>query len=115
MAKYGDMSQRVVIVLFDGFQLLDLAGPADVFPAAGLPDPSAGYRVEVTAVRAGAVRSLSGVTVAVETPVRSVKGPIDTLLSGKIITSGGVPAGVDMALHLASCSPTNGILTPVSR
>lgn len=56
-AKYGGMSQRVVIVLFDGFQLLDLAGPVDVFSAAGLLNPSADYRVEVTAVQAGAVRS----------------------------------------------------------
>lgn len=86
VAKYGDMSQRVVIVLFDGFQLLDLAGPADVFSAAGLLNPSADYRVEVAAVHAGAVRSLSGVTVVAETPLRSVKGPIDTLL-----VVGGLP------------------------
>ena len=86
------MSQRVVIMLFDGFQLLDLAGPADVFSAAGLLDPSADYRVEVTAVEAGAVRSLSGVTVVVETPLRSVKGPIDTLL-----VVGGLPSRTAVA------------------
>ncbi|GAA4182903.1 GlxA family transcriptional regulator [Streptosporangium oxazolinicum] len=86
------MSQRVVIILFDGFQLLDLAGPADVFSAAGLLDPGADYRVEVTAVQAGAVRSLSGVTVVVETPLRSVEGPIDTLL-----VVGGLPARTAVA------------------
>jgi transcriptional regulator GlxA family with amidase domain len=86
------MSQRVVIMLFDGFQLLDLAGPADVFSAAGLLNPSADYGVEVTAVQAGAVRSLSGVTVVVETPLRSVKGPIDTLL-----VVGGLPSRTAVA------------------
>ncbi|MFC4529893.1 GlxA family transcriptional regulator [Sphaerisporangium dianthi] len=81
------MSHRVVMVLFDDFQLLDLAGPADVFSAAGLLDANADYRVEVTAVRAGAVRSLSGVTVTAGSPLRSVEGPIDTLL-----VVGGLPA-----------------------
>jgi transcriptional regulator GlxA family with amidase domain len=48
--------------------------------------------VEVTAVQAGAVRSLSGVTVVVETPLRSVKGPIDTLL-----VVGGLPSRTAVA------------------
>ncbi|GII53586.1 transcriptional regulator [Planotetraspora thailandica] len=86
------MPHRVVIVLFDNFQLLDLAGPADVFSAAGLLDPNADYRVEVTAVRPEAVRSLSGVTVTAEAPLRSVKGPIDTLL-----VVGGLPGHMVVA------------------
>ncbi|MDP9847255.1 GlxA family transcriptional regulator [Streptosporangium lutulentum] len=86
------MSQRVVMVLFDGFQLLDLAGPADVFSSAGLLSPAAGYQVETTALREGAVRSSSGVTVVVETPLREVKGPIDTLL-----VVGGLPTHMDIA------------------
>lgn len=80
------MPHRVVIVVFDGFQLLDLAGPADVFSAAGLLDPAAAYRVETTALRAGAVRSLSGVTVCAGTPLADVRGPIGTLL-----VAGGLP------------------------
>jgi transcriptional regulator GlxA family with amidase domain len=83
---------RVVIVLFDGFQLLDLAGPADVFSAAGLLDPGAHYAVEVTAVRAGTVRSLCGVSVAVETPLQAIAGPIGTLL-----VVGGLPARIASA------------------
>ena len=83
---------RVVIVVFDGFQLLDLAGPTDVFSAACLLDPGASYEVEVTAVRAGTVRSLSGVTVTVEMPLRAVAGPIDTLL-----VVGGLPTRMAVA------------------
>ncbi|MGW4638148.1 GlxA family transcriptional regulator [Sphaerisporangium sp. NPDC004334] len=86
------MAHRVVIVLFDDFQLLDLAGPADVFSAAGLLDPDADYRVEVTAARAGAVRSLSGVTVTADPPLREVSGPIDTLL-----VVGGLPGRMAIA------------------
>ncbi|MFS1304063.1 GlxA family transcriptional regulator [Streptosporangium longisporum] len=86
------MPHRVVIVVFDGFQLLDLAGPADVFSAAGLLDADAAYRVETAALQAGAVRSLSGVTVHAGTPLRDVRGPIGTLL-----VAGGLPtpAGLD--------------------
>ncbi|MGI8334794.1 GlxA family transcriptional regulator [Actinomadura scrupuli] len=73
-------AHRVVIVLFDGFQLLDLAGPADVFSAAGRIDRDARYDVQLTAVQAGTVASLCGVTVNVETPLRAVAGPIGTLL-----------------------------------
>src|SRR5258708_9035837 len=83
---------RVVIVVFDGFQLRDLAGPTDVFSAACLLDPGASYEVEVTAVRAGTVRSPSGVTVTVELPLRAVAGPIDTPLVVR-----GLPARIALA------------------
>ncbi|WP_327085744.1 GlxA family transcriptional regulator [Nonomuraea sp. NBC_01738] len=71
------MNRRIVIVLFEGFQLLDMAGPADVFAAAG---PSSGYRVEVTAVRAGAVTAQNGLAVVVDRPLAEIDGPIDTLM-----------------------------------
>ncbi|NUR90895.1 MAG: AraC family transcriptional regulator, partial [Nonomuraea sp.] len=80
------MARRVVIVLFDGFQMFDMTGPADVF--AFVPEA---YTVEVTAVAAGAVRAQNGIGVAVETPIAEIEGPIDTL-----IVVGGVttPAAV---------------------
>ncbi|MEU4830676.1 DJ-1/PfpI family protein [Streptosporangium sp. NPDC023615] len=89
------MPHRVVVVLFDGFQLLDLAGPADVFSAAGLLDPASAYRVETTAVRAGAVRSLSGVVVSADTALPDVKGPIGTLLVVGGLPASGGPDGPD--------------------
>ncbi len=55
------MRRRVVIVLYEGFQLLDLAGPADVFGMAGLCSGGAGYEVELTAVDAEAVMAHNGV------------------------------------------------------
>jgi transcriptional regulator GlxA family with amidase domain len=76
--------RRVVFVVFDGFQLLDLAGPADVFGTANLLD--ADYRLEITATEAGPVRAQHGVTTVAETALADVTGPIDTLL-----VVGGLP------------------------
>jgi len=47
--------RRVVFVIFEGFQSLDLAGPYEVFQQAGRH--SAGYACEVVAREAGLVRS----------------------------------------------------------
>ncbi|MFI7427498.1 GlxA family transcriptional regulator [Micromonospora sp. NPDC049836] len=75
-----DMHRRVVIVIFDGFQMFDLAGPADVFATASLLSPKSGYRIEVTAVRAGSVPAHNGLVTVAQTPLADVAGPIDTLL-----------------------------------
>ncbi|MFC7587312.1 hypothetical protein ACFQYP_29045 [Nonomuraea antimicrobica] len=50
------MQRRVLIVVFPGFQLLDMAGPADVFATAGLLAPEHPYAVEVVAPGAGPYR-----------------------------------------------------------
>ena len=76
----GDVQRRVVMVVFDGFQLLDLAGPADVFAAVGLLRRRSGYRVEVTAPHAGPVSAQNGLTTVVPVALPDVTGPIDTLL-----------------------------------
>jgi transcriptional regulator GlxA family with amidase domain len=74
------MSRRVVMVVYDGFQLLDLAGPADVFGVAGTVSPGNGYRIEVAAVRAGSVRTDSGIGVTAPVALDEVSGTVDTLL-----------------------------------
>ena len=74
------MHRRVVIVIFDGFQLFDLAGPADVFATASLMSGEPGYRLEVTAVYAGPVSAHNGIATLVQAPLAEVTGPIDTLL-----------------------------------
>jgi transcriptional regulator GlxA family with amidase domain len=83
------VQRRVVFVIFEGFQSLDLAGPYEVFQRAG--ELSGGYRCEVVAPGDGQVRSSSGLSVH---PGRTVgeTGPagIDTL----VVVGGG---GVDQA------------------
>lgn len=74
------MHRRVVIVVFEGFQLLDLAGPADVFGTASILAPDRGYRLDIAAVRAGPVSALHGVTTVAQLALGEVTGLIDTLL-----------------------------------
>jgi transcriptional regulator GlxA family with amidase domain len=68
-----------VFVVFDGFQLLDLAGPADVFAAANLLTRPGGYRIEVAAL-AGAVTANTGISVNAPVGLSDVEGEIDTLV-----------------------------------
>lgn len=70
---------RVVIVIHEGFQLLDMAGPADVFTTARLFRHDA-YRVELAAPSAGAVMARGGVTTMAEHSLDSITGDIDTLI-----------------------------------
>jgi transcriptional regulator GlxA family with amidase domain len=69
--------RRVAVVVFDGFQLLDAAGPIAAFEIASHFAPGA-YEVRVAAARAGLVASSSGVRWPAEAlaPLRGV----DTLM-----------------------------------
>lgn len=81
------MQRRVVAVVFDGFQLLDLAGPADVFSAVNLFASDGGYALEVASLGGNAVAAYGGIVVHPHQALRDVDGPIDTLL-----VVGGLPA-----------------------
>lgn len=85
------MPTRVSFVIFDGFQLLDLTGPFEVFHQANRL--SGGYSCEVVSRVAGPVRSDSGLPVHAGFGVhdRDPRG-IDTL-----VVAGG--SGVDAARH----------------
>lgn len=83
---------RVALLAFPRFQLLDVAGPADVFVEASrqLGDPKA-YEVVLIAGRDGLLTSSSGLRLAVDATVATHRGRIDTLLVA------GSPAIEDMA------------------
>ena len=68
------------MVVYEGFALLDLAGPSDVFAGAGLVSPDDDYPIETAAVRAGTVRADSGIGIEVPSALEEVSGPIDTLV-----------------------------------
>jgi transcriptional regulator GlxA family with amidase domain len=74
----------VVIVAFDGFQSLDLSGPAEVFAAAG-------WRVRVVTTDGAAVRSSSGLTIVPDGDLATARGPIDILL---VVGGEGTPAAM---------------------
>ncbi|MES3000031.1 MAG: GlxA family transcriptional regulator [Pseudomonadota bacterium] len=87
---------RIAILAFPRFQLLDVAGPADVFTEAArqLGKPSA-YRVELIGTRKGPLESSGGLRMAVDATVATHRGRIDTLLVA------GSPDIGDMATHAA--------------
>lgn len=67
--------QRVVFVIFDGFQALDLLGPHEVFQGAG------GYLCQVVATQAGVVRCDSGLAIGAEFGVDAIEpATVDTLV-----------------------------------
>jgi transcriptional regulator GlxA family with amidase domain len=77
--------RHVVLVGFDGVQLLDLAGPADVFDAASRAIKAAGgepaYRLTVATADAAAVRASSGMKIEPDVVLGEIDPEdIDTLL-----------------------------------
>ncbi|MBI1339670.1 helix-turn-helix domain-containing protein [bacterium] len=56
----------VSFLVFNGFQLLDLAGPLAAFEVASIAHKPARYRLRVSAATAGPVRSSSGATIEAE-------------------------------------------------
>jgi transcriptional regulator GlxA family with amidase domain len=77
--------RHVVLVVFEGVQLLDVAGPADVFDAAtrvaGAGDGGPGYRLTVASADGASVRASSGMRIEPDTDLAGLDPEaIDTLL-----------------------------------
>lgn len=72
------MGHEVVIVVFDGVQSLDVAGPLEVFAGAGRA-PGADYRVRVGSLGGGAVTASSGLGLVPSVALEEVER-IDTLV-----------------------------------
>jgi transcriptional regulator GlxA family with amidase domain len=72
---------RVAILAFPRFQLLDIAGPADVFAEAAhqLGDPRA-YQVQVIGAKDSMLTSSGGVRLGVDATIATHRGRIDSLL-----------------------------------
>ena len=71
------MTREIGFLVFDGFQILDAAGPIAAFEIGGAHAPGA-YRLSVLAKRAGAVASSSGATM---TAIAFAEAPrLDTLV-----------------------------------
>lgn len=98
-------SRRIVFAVFPGFQMLDLAGPYEVFVQAGRlvaeragMGEGAGTVVETVAVAPGPVPTSGGLSVSPTLTIDQVTGPVDTLVA---VGGGGVhracadPAFVD--------------------
>lgn len=106
----SDMPRRVVIVAYDGVQMLDAVGPLDVFAAANAIHRAAGnangtggaadvYRVEVVGPGSRA-ESTSGQPL-VTRPIAGVRGPLDTLLVAGGLGSARAAEDVELVGHIA--------------
>ena len=69
----------IYFVVFDQFELLDLAGPSSVFQQANLLPKTKQYKVEVLSRSGGLVYSNSGVSIHTK-PLKSLKKNFDTLI-----------------------------------
>ena len=75
------LGRPVAIVAFDGFQLLDLAGPADVFRAATLLGADPAYEVRTVGAGRRSVASDSGIDLTADARRSAADvDPIDTLV-----------------------------------
>src|SRR5262245_45224343 len=75
--------RTVALVVFDRCQLLDLAGPADVFRAATLLGASPPYRTIVVTPDGAAVRAENGIVLGADSSLRRLargRAPLDTVL-----------------------------------
>ncbi|MFY1689290.1 GlxA family transcriptional regulator [Plantactinospora sp. WMMB782] len=106
------MRRRMLAVVFEGFQNLDLAGPADVFALASLiVGASRGYRLEVAAVRPGPVTAGNGVATVATLALDQVTGPIDTLL---VVGGLAVPAHLGDPVLVGGIARLAGVAERVS-
>jgi transcriptional regulator GlxA family with amidase domain len=72
--------RNVALVAYDGFQLLDITGPATVFAGASRMLPRGGYAVDVLSPNGGMVTSDSGVRLETRALAHYRAPSIDTLL-----------------------------------
>ncbi|MEO1249306.1 MAG: helix-turn-helix domain-containing protein [Pseudomonadota bacterium] len=72
--------QEIVLAVYDGFELLDMAGPASVFNMADKVCGADGYRITLVSVRGGGITANSGVTVETKLCSTVRLGARDTVL-----------------------------------
>lgn len=82
--------RTVVLVVYDGIQLIELAGPMDIFGAANTATGTTAYRLVTAAPRAGAVTVDNGLTVQVEHSLREVASGYDEIDTMIVIGGNGV-------------------------
>ncbi len=86
--------RTVVLVTFPDAQLLDIAGPADVFAAANAVAAKPAFEIVIASAEGGLVATTSGVSIDTQ-PVHAIApGKVDT-----VIVAGGAKSGVVGALN----------------
>jgi transcriptional regulator GlxA family with amidase domain len=97
----GRAPRRVLILVFPGVELLDVAGPSSAFDVAQRLIGGPGYRVEIAGARRGPVPTASGLEIVAHTSFARVRGPFDTL-----IVAGGLLSTLDQAGVARALAPS---------
>jgi len=101
------MTHRIGLVIFEGFQILDAAGPIAAFEIAGR-HPGASYEIEVVAAEAGAVASSARIAMGASAFDPAVR--YDTLMiAGGDGTRGAAQDGALLAKVRASAAKAGRI------
>lgn len=101
----------VVVAAFAGVELLEVAGPAEVFSVASrlVAGDAPAYRVEIAAVRTGPLLTAAGISVVAERSLAEVGPGVDTLLvAGALASVDGRYQAVidpDVVAWLAGAAP----------
>ncbi len=91
--------RRIIFVVFEDFQLLDMSGPAAVFHAASDFSSEQRYEIIITSPEGGPVRSSCGVVVASD-----ALSTISVETQDTVLTVGGTVAGLRKAMAEADIS-----------
>jgi len=89
--------RRVVVLVFDGAQLLDVAGPAQTFASATELGTGGGYAITLVSPRGGLITTSAGIAIQTE-PLAAARGAIDTLV---VVGGPGVGAALENPALLA--------------
>jgi transcriptional regulator GlxA family with amidase domain len=80
----GERARVIVIIVFDGCQILDVTGPWEVFAQAATRPPAnnqqPAYKLMLSSPNGGAISASSGIRLTGTVPLSSLRGPIDTVL-----------------------------------
>lgn len=70
----------ILLVVYDGFEILDMSGPASVFSMANSLSNKAAYKIEIVSANGGEVRSSAGLSVVTKTFKKVRVSDADTVL-----------------------------------
>jgi len=73
-------TRRILFLVYDGFQLLDMSGPASVFATAGSIANEVTYKIEAVSAKGGEVRSSAGLSVMTKAVGKVRLSEADTVL-----------------------------------
>jgi transcriptional regulator GlxA family with amidase domain len=93
------LGRKIVVVVFDRLQSLDLVGPLEVFSTANRETGAPHYRFDVVSLSGDDVVATSGLGLRVDRAIDEVRGAIDTLL---VVGGDGTVAAMEDATFVAA-------------